>query len=137
VAYAAGYIFILHESAQVYRCNVSNQQETCYQQNNMYTDNAFNWLEHIGGLDKKFARRMAMEDGEHIITAVGWKLYRCSALKPYSCTTITSQNDGHSSDHPWQTIVVGGGRIFGSFYHGDIFSFDQVTSQYKVSAPMH
>ena len=66
VAYAAGYIFILHESGQMYRCNVSNQQETCYQQNSMYRGNAFNWISHWD-LDTSFARRMAVEDEEHML----------------------------------------------------------------------
>jgi len=87
VTYAAGYIFILHESGQMYRCNVSNQHETCYQQNNMYRDKAFNWIAHWD-LDTSFARRMAVEDDEHIITASWNEIYRCSTKKPGSCTTL-------------------------------------------------
>jgi hypothetical protein len=136
VAYAAGYIFILHESGQMYRCNVSNQLETCYQQNKMYRDNAFNWIaQGTRGDARLFARRMAMEDDEHIITASGGELYRCSTMNPYSCATIYSY-DSSTTDEPWQTIAVGGGRIFAAFSTGHVLSFDQVTSQSRVSAPL-
>ena len=119
VAYAAGYIFILHESGQMYRCNVSNQHETCYQQNEMYRGNAFNWIAS-GELDTSFARRMAVEDDEHIITSSGEEIYRCSTMNPYSCTTFFSSNYERV-----QTIVVGGGRIFASYYNsGLIVSLD-------------
>ena len=134
VAYAAGYIFILHESGQMYRCNVSNQLETCYQQNSMYRGNAFNWIAPPDQLDTSFARRMAVEDDEYIITASGKEIYRCSIMSPYSCITIYSY-EGNNKD-PWRNIAVGGGRIFAALYVGYIWSFDIATGDSRVSSPL-
>jgi hypothetical protein len=135
VAYAAGYIFILHESGQIYRCNVSNQHETCYQQNKMYRGNAFNWIDH-NSLNNYFARRMAVEDDEHIITASGTEMYRCSTRNPYSCQTIYKW--GKDASQFWQivNIAVGGGRIFAGVYKGQIHSFDIANGYSLVSSPL-
>ena len=136
VAYAAGYIFILHESGQMYRCNVSNQHETCYQQNEMYRGNAFNWIAS-GELDTSFARRMAVEDDEHIITSSGEEIYRCSTMNPYSCTTIDvcQYTDYKVKYDKIQTIAVGGGRVFAGFIDGRILSYDIAWGNRRVSSP--
>jgi hypothetical protein len=135
VTYAAGYIFILHESGKMYRCNVSNQQETCYQQNNMYRGNAFNWLVNEPQfIEKAFAWRMVREDDEHIIAFNHNELYRCSTKKPDSCKSIYNWR-GDDEFHKLLTIAVGGGRIFGAQLNGDILSMDQFDGQYRVSSP--
>jgi hypothetical protein len=147
VAYAAGYIFILHESGQMYRCNVSNQDETCYLQNKMYRNNAFNWFEHAEYLDTSFARRMAVEDDEHIITSYYNQIYRCSTMNPYSCGILYNfpfynevEKDRTGKDK-FQNIAVGGGRIFASFFAGiqnenpSILSYDIATGENRVSSP--
>jgi hypothetical protein len=131
VAYAAGYIFILHESGQMYRCNISNQLETCYQQNKMYRDNAFNWIVHPSKSDYGFARKMAVEDDKYIITASGRYVYRCSTISPSSCEEIRF----YRGDYTISTIAVGGGRIFAGFTDGKIMSFDIADGAVRVSLP--
>jgi hypothetical protein len=126
----------------MYRCNVSNQHKTCYHENKVYNHNAFNWISPPDALDTSFARRMAMEDGEHIITASYDEIYRCSTMNPYSCATLYQYDaSGHGKDDRThkdkiQTIAVGGGHIFATFFKGAILSFDQVTSEYRVSLPL-
>jgi hypothetical protein len=138
VAYAAGYIFILHESGKMYRCNVSNQHETCYQQNSMYRGNAFNWIASCDHLDTSFARRMVVQDDEHIITASLNEIYRCSTMNPYSCTTIyqfstdTTHYEYRHDQDKVQAVAVGGGRIFAAAFNGNILSFDEADGSMRM-----
>jgi hypothetical protein len=118
----------------MYRCNVSNQHETCYQQNSMYEDNAFNKIAYAGDYGF-YARAMAVLDDEQIIAASGKQLYRCSTMNPDSCTSFYTC-DVCSDDAAFETIAVGGGRIFAGFLDGRILSYDIAWSDKRVSSPL-
>jgi hypothetical protein len=131
VAYAAGYIFLLTESGQMYRCNVSNQDETCYHQNKMYNYSAFNWINP--GPGDFSARRLVMEDDEHIIAASGQDIYRCSTMNPYGCQNVF-EHVRYRYEKDFQTIAVGGGRIFAATFYGNIVSIDIANGAWRVSS---